>query len=363
MGNKRGRINEIDLLRFIAALSVVFFHYAFRGHAADNMCNMSLPLLASLAKYGYLGVDLFFMVSGFVILLSAHGGILKKFVVSRIIRLYPAFWICCSLTFIVTIIHGDIRYSASLSQYLANMSLLSGFMGIPSIDGAYWSLFIEIKFYVLVACLLFVRKIENSEFFLAAWLIFTYLLEFCPFTLFKTLLITNYSAYFIAGAMFFLIWSKGISKTRIGAVILSWGFALFKAIKRLEGIEIHYNNSMNEYVVGGIITFFFIALFLVSIRKTGCLMRKNYFFIGGLTYPLYLIHQNIVFMIFNSLYLIINPYVLFVCVVTLMIFVSYIINRFIEQEYSEKLRALAIRSWDAGGDFVDLFFHRINSTR
>ncbi|MDD5250387.1 MAG: hypothetical protein PHY45_15495, partial [Rhodocyclaceae bacterium] len=54
------RVNEIDLLRFVAALSVVFFHYSFRGYAADAMSVMPYPLLAPFSKYGYLGVELFF---------------------------------------------------------------------------------------------------------------------------------------------------------------------------------------------------------------------------------------------------------------------------------------------------------------
>ena len=66
------RVNEIDLLRFIAALAVVFFHYAFRGYAADDLSILPYPLLAPLAKYGYLGVELFFMISGFVILTSLY---------------------------------------------------------------------------------------------------------------------------------------------------------------------------------------------------------------------------------------------------------------------------------------------------
>lgn len=50
------RVNEIDLLRFLAALVVVFFHYSFRGTAADDRTIMAYPLLAPVAKYGYLGV-------------------------------------------------------------------------------------------------------------------------------------------------------------------------------------------------------------------------------------------------------------------------------------------------------------------
>jgi peptidoglycan/LPS O-acetylase OafA/YrhL len=69
----RSRINELDVLRLFAALFVVCFHYAFRGHAADGLSPISYPPLLPAAKYGYLGVQLFFMISGFVILMSVHG--------------------------------------------------------------------------------------------------------------------------------------------------------------------------------------------------------------------------------------------------------------------------------------------------
>ena len=57
------RVNEIDLLRFVAALLVVVFHYAFRGYAADGLTALPYPELASAAKYGYLDVQLFFLIT------------------------------------------------------------------------------------------------------------------------------------------------------------------------------------------------------------------------------------------------------------------------------------------------------------
>src|SRR5881394_93905 len=94
------RLYEVDLLRFFAAMSVLLFHYCFRGYAADGMSVMPYPTLAPVAKYGYLGVDLFFMISGFVILMSVSSGSLRDFFVSRVVRLYPAFWVCCTITFL-----------------------------------------------------------------------------------------------------------------------------------------------------------------------------------------------------------------------------------------------------------------------
>ena len=61
------RVPALDLLRLFAALAVVVFHYAYRGAAADGFTKVSLPALEPIAKYGWFGVELFFVISGFVI--------------------------------------------------------------------------------------------------------------------------------------------------------------------------------------------------------------------------------------------------------------------------------------------------------
>ena len=126
--------------------------------------------LAPVAKYGYLGVELFFMISGFVILMTAANGSLKGFLISRFVRLYPAFWACCTLTFVTILALGAPRYEASLAQYLINMTMTSAFVGVAEIDGSYWSLFVEMKFYGLVALVLLLGQIRHSQLLLVLWL-------------------------------------------------------------------------------------------------------------------------------------------------------------------------------------------------
>src|SRR5436190_1602313 len=91
----------------------------------DKLC-----LFLSLFKYGYLGVELFFIVSGFVILLTALNRSAREFVVSRGTRLYPAFWTCVTITFLAILTIGGSRYSATWPQYLANLTMLQEFMKI-----------------------------------------------------------------------------------------------------------------------------------------------------------------------------------------------------------------------------------------
>lgn len=328
---KSTRVNEIDLLRFISAIAVVFHHYAFRGYYADSMTVMPYPLLAPASKYGNLGVEFFFMISGFVILMTAANGSLKAFVISRMVRLYPAFWACCTATFLVTLAIGGERYSATLTQYLANMTMLSGFTSTPSMDGAYWSLFVEIRFYAIVAIVLMLGGIKHFEKIQIIWLASTIALEFHPIPKLRYLLIADYSAFFIAGATHFLIWSKGLSKDRIIIILITWILSLKQTISGLPAFESYYNTSVNRFIVGGIITLFFITLTLVSLRKTGWFGKKQWITLGSLTYPLYLIHQNIGYMAFNALYPEINSHILFWGAIAGSIAFAYAVHRFVER--------------------------------
>ncbi len=332
------RVNEIDLLRFFAAIAVVFFHYSFRGYAADAMSVMPYPLLASVSKYGYLGVELFFMISGFVILMTAANGSLRSFAISRIVRLYPAFWACCTVTFLVTLAIGEPRYSASVDQYIVNMTMLSGFVGVPSIDGAYWSLFVEIRFYGLVAIILMIGRIRHAQIFMLIWLAFSIALEIYPVGKLSYLLITDYSVFFIAGATYFFIWLKGLSLTRVAVVTISWWLAMLQSINRLQRFEKHYNTSMNIYIVAGIITTFFAVMMLVSLRRTGIIGRTRWLLAGSLTYPLYLLHENIGFMIFNIAYPAVNTQLLFFGTMGCVLLSAYVVHYFIERRFSSPMK-------------------------
>jgi len=332
------RVNEIDLLRLLAALAVVFFHYSFRGFAADGMSDLSYPLLSPFFKYGYLGVELFFMISGFVIMMSAASGSLRGFMISRFVRLYPAFWACCTITFVVTIAIGGSRYSASMSQYLINMTMLSGLIGVPPIDGSYWSLFVELKFYALVAIVLLIGRIHQAQLFLIFWLMASIVLEFLPVDMLRHLLTVHFSGYFIAGATFFLMMSQGVSLTRVGMLFLSWCLAVYEAINDLPKFEEHFNTDMSRYVVTVIITTFFLVMLLIALRRTGFFGRNRWLLAGTLTYPLYLLHQNIGFMVFNIAYPAINPHLLFWGAIAAALGAACVVNILVERRYAQPMK-------------------------
>jgi peptidoglycan/LPS O-acetylase OafA/YrhL len=335
---KKDYAHEIDLLRFLAAVAVVIFHLSFRGHAADNLSPLRYDVLAGVGKYGYLGVDLFFMISGFVIMMSAIKASAKSFVISRMARLYPAFWVCCTATFLAVLMIGSTDNPFAFKDYLVNMTMLGGFVYAPYLDGSYWSLAVEMHFYLLVAMVILLRKIQWAEQLVIAWLVATMLLQIFPLPPLDSFLIGRYSPYFIAGAMCYFIRTHGLSIIRLATVFAAWLLALDRDVGFLAVMSSHYATSFDAAVVVAVITGFFIIMLLIAAKKTGRLAEHQWALLGALTYPLYLAHQTIGYLIFGKLYASMNIHVLFWSVIVLMLGFSYLVTTHIERTLSVPMK-------------------------
>ena len=118
--------------------------------------------------------------------------------------------------------------------------------------------------------------------FLVLWLIATIVLNVIKIgkmgSLLSIILIVDYSPYFIAGAMSFLLWSRGISLTRISVICIAWLVAITYSLKEIPEKEKYYNTEFNSYVIIGIISTFFVIMLLVSIGRTGWLGKRGYRF-------------------------------------------------------------------------------------
>jgi peptidoglycan/LPS O-acetylase OafA/YrhL len=333
-----GRVNELDLMRFLAALAVVFHHYSLNGFAANFQTIAPYPLLSSLFRYGYLGVDLFFMISGFVILMTASSGSLRHFVLSRLVRLYPAFWICCTITFVAILTIGSPDYIATFSQYLVNMSMLSGFMDVESIDSAYWSLFVELKFYALVAIVLLLGRVQQIESLFIFWLVATVALVIYPMFHLRFVLLDDYSANFIAGATFFFIWSRGMTWVRGLVIVAAWLCALYQSTVDVHEFEIRIRNDLSPFVIAAIVSAFFVIMGMVACKQTGVIGRANWLWLGAITYPLYLLHQGLGFMIYNVAYTKINAHILFWSLVIGMLLLAFLIHIAVERPVAKLMK-------------------------
>src|ERR1700738_5678916 len=117
------RVSSLDLLRLIAVLMVVFYHYGFWGPLSNGISQVALPRIAGFAQYGFLGVPIFFVINGFVIAYTAEGRTALEFGIARFSRIYPTYLFCMSLTFLAVLALGKPYFQVTRLQWFANLFL------------------------------------------------------------------------------------------------------------------------------------------------------------------------------------------------------------------------------------------------
>lgn len=151
------RIAHIDSIRGIAALLVAIRHFSdgyVKLRPAAHAENTFLYTLATQLEFGQMGVIAFFAISGFVIcptLKGARSGGARKFAISRFFRLYPAFWM--SILLILSTRHFLHGISYGMPQILGNLTMLYSFFNVEALQGLYWTLEVELIFYLLCLAL------------------------------------------------------------------------------------------------------------------------------------------------------------------------------------------------------------------
>lgn len=331
--SNHGRAGGLDLLRLLAALSVVLYHYTFHGPGAENLTWLSMPLIAPVTKYGYLGVSLFFVISGFVIAYSAEGRSAREFFIARAARIYPGFLVCMTLTFAIIVAFGAPRLETSLVQWAANLAIAAPALGQPYMDSAYWSIVYELVFYgwvmAFIATGLFARRLLPL---VTGWLILSVANELLlDLTLVRKLLITDQSGFSAAGLALYAIFA-GRRDTAVWALLLAaTGLAAFQA--DLSAIWLRENSivpvSEAVAVVAAVGAVGLVGAFLL-IRKLP-VPSSVLIAVGGLTYPLYLTHQYIGYVTFNHLQGVAPPAVLVPVVIVIMLSLAWLLYRFVER--------------------------------
>ncbi|MCX9154726.1 acyltransferase [Niveibacterium sp. 24ML] len=332
------RIDAIDGLRFIAAISVLMFHFAFRCWNANSPGVMAYPILSGIAQYGYLGVDLFFMISGFVILMSAGHGEPRKFVRSRFLRLYPAYWACVALTFIWLSLAATGNPPGAL-QLAANLTMLQSLFAVPDLDGSYWTLAVELQFYALIFVVLLLRQLPRIDLVLAAWLALALVADRIPaLGALSGALALKWCHYFVAGAICFRIRSAGLTPLRAAILALAFLQALRKGLWYMD-LKERLTAVPYEPIVVLVAICVFFTVFLWLARGGGPKRIAGLAYPGALTYPLYLIHGEIgtdlLMMLADRG---VNRWLALVAITALMLGAAHLILRRVEGPLSHTLK-------------------------
>ncbi len=258
-------IHTIDFLRGIAALMVVLVHFAGTGFLGESV-------IVTVSAYGQNGVIIFFVISGFIIpyALSKKNYSLnnfKEFIVRRLLRLNPPYYISVFLTIFPTIMFHNQEYSFSLYKILLHFTYLVPFTNITWYNNVYWTLAIEFQYYLIIGLLYpFLTKNKYITMFVLMVICFSNNLGFY---LKIPISILNFTTPFVLGIVLFLYKIKFISlkETILNSIVI-----LFLCKQQLSGTRMLFA------------LFAYLCIFFVKFRS------NITDFLGKISYSLYLTH-------------------------------------------------------------------------
>lgn len=307
----KSKIPTLGLLRGIAVLSVCFCHFGTAVATGDVLQGF----FSWIGHYGKYGVQIFFVISGFVIPYSLFKEKYElsyyfKFLYKRILRLHPPYLTALFVTFIVVFLSCKTRHVVDPEN--AGSLLLSIFyIHIPADNPVFWTLQIEAEYYIFIG-LFFALLMKAPA--LGIVVVMPLLLYLSQTFLADYIGLLKYIVYFLIGIIGYLIYIKENNK-------------VFEYISLLALI-------IFSYVYGDVIGTFVSLITVSSIL----FYRKHVYhpleFPGEISYSLYLIHFIIGIKIINSLQRLVPPnnyWMLFPLAMTICIGIAWLFWKFIEK--------------------------------
>ena len=280
---RQSRLAELDALRGIAVLMVLAFHYTTR-------LGQLVPGAAwGEFAFGEYGVHLFFVISGFVIIMTLDRSERPAdFLVARFSRLYPAYWTGVIVTSLFLWRAAGPFEPPSAREVAVNFSMVQGFFNVPAVDGVYWTLEVELLFYAMALAVFCTGMLRRAHLPILAWLALCALF-YSPLWaahiagrplagLAVRLLILEYAPFFAIGILFYRIHRKQGSE--------AWNYALVAAAFALVAARWPVTVSLMIAAACGV-------LWKVAHGGLRLLRFAPLVFFGTISYSLYLVHQRI----------------------------------------------------------------------
>lgn len=284
------RIPELDALRGLAVLAVLLFHYTSRF---DSIYGYSEAPVLTFPD-GSFGVEFFFAISGFVIIwTTSRTRHVRDFFVSRFSRLWPAYAVGVALTWTIVALFGLPGREFGPLPALFNLTMLQELLGIPHIDGAYWSLYVELIFYGWTALALTFGVLKHRIAIVYVGLLVAITLQAIqdafsfaiPGRALK-LALAQFLPFFAIGILVFDAREKGrIGWQHMAPVVASICVA-------------GYANHRIAFAV--VAAFAFLSIAGVAFGMMRFLAIRPLLFLGSISYSLYLVHQNIGYVVIRQ---------------------------------------------------------------
>jgi len=331
---KGRRLLELDVLRGFAAVAVLLSHYTAMY---DHLNGVQNRLGFEFTIGGY-GVLLFFVISGFVIKMTIDRcNTWKDFAISRFSRIFPAYWVALVITFLLLLWLKE--KPPSILQLVANFTMLQRFFGIQHIDAVYWTLNVELSFYIWIMLARFCGLLKNINLLVSLALLYQLLISLLQTHLgirfsqgIQAVFLMEYVNLFSAGILFFEIWSK--RGNLVSWVLLLW--CLFNALF-IPFREFPWQPSRSWTIVVDLVIF---VIFWMAINsKLTWMVSRVTLYLGAISYSLYLVHDEVGRAVMKRLSdLGYSPHATFIVALALSVILATLITYLVEKPAMKFLR-------------------------
>jgi peptidoglycan/LPS O-acetylase OafA/YrhL len=337
------RMAVIDGLRLLVALFVACYHYLGTTDAVKVWGAPPADLFGDahlVTSYGWLGVEMFFVISGFVICMSSWGRSPGDFFRSRVTRLFPAYWPAVLITATVLTL-WPARRPSDWHTVLVNLTMLNGPLHVTPVDTVYWTLWVEARFYLLFAVVLLWRgglTRTRATLFGYGWLLAGLIAAAVGDSLLKSLFQPDYAPYFVVGIALYLIHRFG-SRPDLWALATSSYLLMMAGVAdrtvKLRGAPYE---PLSPLVSMAVMTVFCAVLAAVALGWTTRIRWRWLTTAGALTYPFYLLHFGIGWVLLVAMRDLFPRYVTFALVVAIMLAASWLLHRLIERPLTRAIK-------------------------
>ena len=269
------------------------------------------------------------MISGYVIFFSARNRTPSQFLSSRATRLYPAFWVSVFITSVFTLMINNNLPSITYSQILINLTMFSSLFNTDYIDGVYWTLAYELIFYIGVFIVLLLGLGKHLKLLFQLWPFFILLAIYLQKDWLP--LAGGYYIFFAAGALFAIV-REDKGWLTYASLFLTLILCINFSISQAENFNSNKGSSYSLWIIGGIVFIFFLYFILQNTSKVSSIKLPKAGLLGALTYPIYLIHAHIGYILINNYATDNNKLLVYPIVIIFVGFIAYLINILIEKK-------------------------------
>ncbi|MFC5957320.1 acyltransferase family protein [Streptomyces pratens] len=347
-----GRLRALDGLRLVAALMVAAYHYGGRGGDVTTAWGSSpkdqFPTLHEYFAYGCLGVQIFFVISGFVICMSGWGRPLRSFFASRASRLLPAYWAAVLLVTAAFALPVVVYDAVSPSDALVNLTMLQQPLGVDRVLGVCWTLWVEIRFYALFALFVVMPGASRQRviLFCALWILAAAIAEGANEPLLDLVLMPEYAPFFVGGVGLYLVHRDRKDAYAWGIVGVSWLIGQHYAVQDLwHAPSADAFSHRTSFGIILIVTLGFAAVAAIALGLLDWANWRRLTVAGALTYPFYLVHEHLGWVVIHALHrgLGVGSAGTFALTIAAMLLLAWLLNRYVEETLTPKIRAALSR--------------------